>query len=205
MAKFTLGDLLFERLNYLTATELGSSWNFAEHAHLGAKPGLEFTGPGLDTRTLELAFHRSFCQPEASVAKLREAADAAKAQVLLDAKGAVLGHFVVTEWTESTRAVDPEGNAILIQLRLTLKEYVEPQPLEAQRRRQAEAATSTTRPGQPAMGGSVARPAAARPAAAPARHPAAPVRRVVTRPAGFTLAPTTNADGFSVNRIVRRP
>lgn len=118
-----LGDLLFRVLVGWEDFEASRSVSYPEHAVIEGKPKLQYTGDGLETLTLSLRVHISYCDPDFSISHLRKRMDAHKAMPLILANGYYRGRYVITDLVEILRHTDHLGNTLLADLRLTLKEW----------------------------------------------------------------------------------
>ncbi|HFV8933106.1 TPA: phage tail protein, partial [Escherichia coli] len=56
-----LGDIEFELITYWDGFEATSGVDYAEHARIGSKPGLQFVGDRLDEIQISLVFHQHYC------------------------------------------------------------------------------------------------------------------------------------------------
>lgn len=175
-----LGHIRFERSTYFTGMETTKGYGFAEHARVASKPTLQGVGDPLDALTLDMRLHASWCDPAAVAEQVVSAAERKEAMALTMGDGTYRGRFVVTEIVATNHHHTPDGAVLWMDLRLSLKEWVDDEPLAtAKRQRIAQ---------------SPARKSASNPTVAKAQK---------GTPA-FTLAQTTSKDGFSVNKIVRK-
>lgn len=161
-----LGSLAFELTGPLTDLTGRRKYSFAEHPVIEGKPRLQFTGEGLEERTLELTFSDAYCDPPTSTAELRAVADRHEAVPLFFASGTVLGRYVIEEIEETYRETDAWGAVTRASCRVQLREWVEGSVVEisTQRRRQATAATRS-RAGTAAKNSQPNRPASTNPRA----------------------------------------
>ena len=60
-----LGDIEFELITYWDGFEATFGVDYAEHARIGGKPGLQFVGDRLDEIQITLVFHQHYCVPPA--------------------------------------------------------------------------------------------------------------------------------------------
>lgn len=141
-----LGHIAFERREYVEGLEGTHKFDFAEQAHVEGKPGLQAMGDGLDSYSLDMAFHHLWCDPAASIAKLLEVATRKEAQSLVFGDGSYLGRFVVTELVRTWRHTSPDGALLYAVVRIQLKEYVDPAPLVTSRKRAVAAAPAVKAP-----------------------------------------------------------
>ena len=175
-----LGYIRFERTTYFQGHETTWGFGFAEHGRVQGKPKLQDVGDELTTKVLDMGFHRDWCDPNATMAKLVEVAARKQAMALSFGDGTYHGKFVVTQIVETWENNAPDGSIISAVMRVQLKEWVDDEPLvTAKRKKQAEAPAVKKPSGKP-------------PASAKKGTPA------------FTVQTTTNKDGFSVDKIVRK-
>lgn len=153
-----LGDVQFELITYFDGLEAQFGVDYAEHALIGRKPRLQWVGDKLDEFRLDLVFHIRFCDPEVELLKLRQALQSRQARQFVLGNGEYKGWFVMTELVATSRHTDKAGGLIALEAKVTLREYVEPQALEARKaqakkaakaRRDAAPKKSATKPPEP--------------------------------------------------------
>ena len=112
----------------LTYTGLNKSAGarFTEHALIGRKPLLEFTGPSLAEVTYNIRLDASHgITPEDEIEKLTIVRDNGIAQALFFGDK-YQGNFVITNLSESRRVTNPRiGTLTLADIALTVKEYTD--------------------------------------------------------------------------------
>lgn len=143
-----LGDVQFELITYFEGMEAQFGMDYAEHALIGGKPRLQCVGEKLDEFRLQLTFHAAYCNPEAELLKLRQAMLSRQARQFVLGNGAYKGWFVIVELSATSRQTDRSGRLIAVEASLTLREYVEPRPLEV-RKAQAKQAAKARRDAAP--------------------------------------------------------
>ncbi len=126
-----LGDVAFDLPTYLDGYGGKRTYEYAEHKVIEGKPKLQWTGDGLEELTLDVVLHASYCNPEDQLNTLRDAAASHKAQPLVLGSGVYRGRYVITDIAETTRHTDPQGRAIHLETKVTLKEYVGDESLQA--------------------------------------------------------------------------
>lgn len=174
-----LGYIRFVRPHYVVGIEGTIGFGFAEHPHVEGKPSLQAVGDPLDGRVLDMRFDRSWCDPQAVFDKLMEEAAKKEAMALTFGDGTYEGLFVVTEVTKTFRKTGPDGTLLRLDARLTLKEYVEQDPIATAKRKKVAAAPARKRSG-------------VKPANAKKGTPT------------YTVVKSTNKDGYTVEKIVRK-
>lgn len=190
-----LGYLAFERREYVEGLEATHKFDFVEQPHVEGKPGLQAVGDGLDTYQLDMVFHHLWCDPAASIDKLREVAARKQAQALTFGDGTYLGKFVVTEVTQTWRHTRPDGALLYAVLRVQLKEFVDPEPLVTSRKRAVTDAPAVKIPAKPTASTSGT---ASKPTTAPK-----PVAKPKTGTPPFTLPYTSLPHEVPAADIVR--
>lgn len=133
-----LGNILLER--EVHAGERRQAFEFEELRVIEGPPRLQWMGSGLQEHVLELLLHRRLGDPSGRLAQLQAAAEAHEALPLVLGSGRVLGDFVITELTETSRHTDDDGTPEVVELRLSLKQLVPADPLLVVQLRQKAAA-----------------------------------------------------------------
>lgn len=118
-----LGEIEFEVVAYWDAFETTLGVDYASHARIEGKPGVQFIGDKLEKITLQFNFHSQFCQPSTEFNRLRTAMTAHQAMALVFGNGDYRGWFVITDLSASHQHTDPCGNVIAQSGSLTLQEY----------------------------------------------------------------------------------
>jgi phage protein U len=176
-----LGNIRFVRPNYFMGVEGTKGFGFAEHPHVQGKPSLQAVGDPLDTKTLDMRFERSWCDPRAVYEKFVAEAAKKQAMALTWGDGTYEGKFVVRELAETVRKTGTDGTLHFLDVRVTLTEYVDEEPIASAKREQIANA----------------------PARKPTGKPTKPAGAKKGKP-GFTVAKATNKDGVSFSKIVRQ-
>ncbi|EAZ9183235.1 chemotaxis protein [Salmonella enterica subsp. salamae] len=118
-----LGEIEFDVVAYWDGFDNTMGVDYASHARIEGKPGVQFIGDKLDKITLQFSFHSQFCQPATALNRLREAMTAHQAMALVFGNGDYRGWFVITDLTTSHQHTDPYGNVIALSGSLSLQEY----------------------------------------------------------------------------------
>lgn len=135
-----LGNIKFQRPHYVTGHEYTKSFGFSERTRLEGKSRLQSTGDALDVRTLDMVFHWLWCDPRASLGLLESEAAKKQAMALTFGEGTFEGRFVVTEIVGTHQHAGPDGQVRWITARVSLKEWVDDDPIvTAQRQKIAQA------------------------------------------------------------------
>ncbi|MFT8211446.1 MAG: phage tail protein [Symbiopectobacterium sp.] len=117
-----LGDIEFELITYWDGFEATFGVDYAEHARIEGKPGLQFVGDKLDEIQISLVFHQHYCVPDVELARLRTAMKAH--QALVFGNGDYRGWFVITDVTATSEQTDSTGNVLAVNATASLREYI---------------------------------------------------------------------------------
>lgn len=118
-----LGTLQFKLITYFNGIEETQKSTYAEHQVIESKPKLQYIGDELDTMTIRLNFHSSFCNPETELKKLKTLAKTHEEQAFILGNGKYIGRFVIEEITSNTIQTDSFGNTFAVEAEIRLKEY----------------------------------------------------------------------------------
>lgn len=118
-----LGEIEFKVVAFWDGFKSTMGVDYATHARIEGKPGVQFIGDKLDMLALEFSLHSQFCQPTTELNRLREAMLAHKAMALVFGNGDYRGWFVITELTATHQHTDPWGNVIAQNGTMSLQEY----------------------------------------------------------------------------------
>ncbi|MFZ5474552.1 MAG: phage tail protein, partial [Pseudomonadota bacterium] len=119
-----LGDVQFDLIAYFDGFESQFGADYAEHPLIEGKPRLQFVGDKLDEIRIQLAFHLHYCDPEAELAKLKDALAAHQAMALVLGNGDYKGWFVLTDVQATSKHTDKAGTLIALEASITLREFV---------------------------------------------------------------------------------
>lgn len=119
-----LGDVQFDIITYFDGFESQFGADYAEHPLIEGKPRLQFVGDKLDEIRIQLAFHLHYCDPEAELAKLKDALAAHQAMALVLGNGDYKGWFVLTDVQATSKHTDKAGTLIALEASITLREFV---------------------------------------------------------------------------------
>lgn len=142
-----LGEVQFELITYFDGLEGKFGADYAEHARIEGKPRLQWIGDKLDEWSLNLKFHQAYCDPEAELAKLRDAMDTHIPLPFVLATGDYKGKFVVTDITATSEQTDTRGVLVAVGAALTLREFIDPPDAEV--KPDAPAVVTNGKPLQP--------------------------------------------------------
>jgi phage protein U len=143
----TLGNLQFEPLP-LTELSEKHAWQFAEHQVIEGKPLLQYIGSNLDETRIKLRFHFSFCSPSDSWNDLKVAADKREAMPLVMANGDYYGMRVIIDIARTMQQTADNGNLLVLELELTLKEWAEPNKLLVKKQQAKKKAKAVKKQGK---------------------------------------------------------
>lgn len=129
MAIGSFGDVVFtasaNEIRTFDDLQQSGTARYAEHAVLGAKPLLEFIGPGLEEISFKVKLDSSCgVDPDAEFKSLQEIRDSGEVCTLIfgDTK---IGKFVLESISVSEGPRGKDGRATWIEAGLTIKEYIE--------------------------------------------------------------------------------
>lgn len=138
-----LGNVQFEVLP-VTSLEEKYSYNYAVHPVIEGKPLLQFIGDNLDECTLGIRLHFSFCDPATAFAALKAEADSHRALPFRFNDGSYLGRFVVCEISKTLMQTADSGRPLCIEAQVSLKEWVDSNPLGSAQAAQQQSAPGLT-------------------------------------------------------------
>lgn len=127
----SLGNVVFEvsaeQVRTFDELERSSSPRLATHNRQGAKPVIEFLGPGLEDIPFKMslsAYHG--LNPTEEAEKLRTMRDEGQAVLLiLGGKPQGEGYWLISSMSEKYKYVDNRGRPGVIDCSLSLKEYIQ--------------------------------------------------------------------------------
>ncbi|NJD38453.1 MAG: phage tail protein [Geobacter sp.] len=128
-----LGDIGLAKLTSPTAMDLKRSYSYPEHQVAEGQPLLQWTGTGLDEFSVSLLIHASFAPPQKAWDSLIRLADKHAAVPVCQGNGLFLGWFVIPELSRTSSVCADDGTLISIEIKLTLKQYADPKPLETKK------------------------------------------------------------------------
>jgi phage protein U len=143
-----LGDIGFAKLVSPTGFDTKLAISYAEHSVIEGKPLLQYTGDGLLETSLAFLFHADFCKPQQVWNDLVTLATRHKAFQLSQGNGLLLGRFVIADLTRTTTYAAADGTLYAFECKLSLKEYVDPQPLETKKKEKKKVAPAQKKPGK---------------------------------------------------------
>jgi phage protein U len=124
MTFFVLGQIIFTTLQSPSELEKTGEFKFAEHPVAFAPPRLQAMARELQTINFTIILHAALGSPEARLNQLEAAMLAANAMPLVLGNGNLVGNFVIIRMTETSRKYTATGSIVLIEVRISLKEYV---------------------------------------------------------------------------------
>ena len=125
-----LGDIEFELLKTPDGFDRDLSYKYSEHETIESKSKLQFTGEDLQRLNLNLYFNSQFCNPEEELETLQESASEYEALPLIFGNGKYLGRYVIESISESRTETDAEGTVLSLNVRVSLKEWIEDDPIK---------------------------------------------------------------------------
>jgi len=130
-----------------TAMDSSLAWNYAEHAVIEGKPLLQYTGSGLDATNIQVRFHVDYCKPGEELKRLKAEAEKHQALPLLFANGTYKGRYVIEKIDVTTETTADDGSLISADVKISLKEFADPSPLETKKKQKPKPAVK--KPGKP--------------------------------------------------------
>lgn len=143
-----LGSIQFQ-LIMPTGMDSSQTYNYAEHQVIEGKPRLQYIGDGLDLFNIQIRFHFSFCAPGAELKRLRDEAGKHLAMPLVFANGTYKGRYVIEKIDVTAEQTADDGSLMSADIKLTLKEWVDVDPLETKTKKQKAQAPARKKPGRP--------------------------------------------------------
>ena len=86
---FEIGTLPYQQLSQSWA------WRHAKSERFGARPAMQFIGPGDETLRLTGALYAGYIGSYSSIERIRDMADAGESYALLTGRHEVLGQFII--------------------------------------------------------------------------------------------------------------
>ncbi|MET0264715.1 MAG: phage tail protein [Duganella sp.] len=117
-----LGKVEFDLITYFDGLEAQFGADYAEHALIGRKPRLQHVGDKLDEINIDLVFHVNYCNPDAELARLRDAMASHEAMALVLGNGDFKGRFVITSLSATGRHTDTTGTMLALEAKMALRE-----------------------------------------------------------------------------------
>lgn len=102
---FEIGTLPYQQM------EQAWKWRHARSERFGARPALQFAGPGEETMKLTGKLYPGVAGRYSSLARLREMADTGESYTLLTGRNEVLGQYVITSIGLTSEIFTVEGVA----------------------------------------------------------------------------------------------
>ncbi len=119
-----LGDIRFDLITYFDGLNASKKIDYAEHATIEGKPKLQYIGEALETINIKLNFHASFCEPDAEVKRLKDAASKYEPLSFIFGNGVYKGNYVIEEINDNVQQTFNEGTLIAIDVEVKLKEWI---------------------------------------------------------------------------------
>lgn len=117
-----LGDIVFEGLKGLTGYRGKFTQTIAQHALIDGKPKLQKTGDALDELTLDMTFHRKFCNPESEISKLKGHVIDGSILPLITGTGELIGSFTIASMDVGVTHTGPTGLIVMSSVTVNLLE-----------------------------------------------------------------------------------
>lgn len=124
-----LGNIVFEGLKGFTDFNNEGTTKFAEHALIFGKPTLQRVGSELSSIEVSIRLHASFCVPSDELSALYDSRENGEIMPLVWGNSVYGGDYVIEKMKTNLIQTDGEGNVFEAECSLTLKEFIEPDPL----------------------------------------------------------------------------
>lgn len=129
-----LGEIEFELIDAPLSFRFTEAAEFAEHAKIGRKPGLQYTGEALHQLDLRFRFHCGWCNPDKQLRELQKARRKHEPLKLVLGNGHFNTSYVIEEIRTDLERTDLEGKTIEIDVDVRLKETTtKPKPKKLKR------------------------------------------------------------------------
>lgn len=138
-----LGTTQFNALKTFNGFDQSGAATYAEHQYIDGKPGLQFTGPGLNELSISFRLHASYCNPANELQTLKKARDSAEVLPLLWGNGVREGNFIISQISETTEDADQTGNVFSYIVNCSLKEFVIKNKLQSEQEKNRNSARAT--------------------------------------------------------------
>jgi phage protein U len=132
------GDITFSGALGFNAFSRERSVRLAEHQLLAGKSALQNMGLELTTISFEMFVHTDFGNPSELAETLATYMEDGAAFPLINGRGEIFGTYVVSTVGESFNQLATDGGIVSATISTTLREYVDPNPVETKAREQAK-------------------------------------------------------------------
>lgn len=102
-----------------------TSWRISEHNRVGARPSLQYLGPGDDNITLEGQLAREITGHSITLELLRIQAGMGRAWPLIDGRGYFFGLWMIESISEDRRLFFSNGECRALEFSVSLRRYGE--------------------------------------------------------------------------------
>lgn len=126
---YQLGTVTFEGLRGFDALQKTREAVYAEIPLMLGKPRLQRTGTALQQVSVTIQLHAAFTDPAADIATLDEFREAGQILPLFNGNGEILGDFVILSIDETVTQTAPSGRTLSAEVKLSLKEFYDPNKL----------------------------------------------------------------------------
>lgn len=125
MAKvlYALGDYRFQAGGGADEIERSSKWRWPSQDVIGARPVVQYTGPGEDTIELSGTIFPEYRGGFGQVDAMRAQAGRGEPMILVDGAGSYLGEYVIEQITETGKYLFADGKPRKIEFKLSLKRF----------------------------------------------------------------------------------
>lgn len=123
---WTLGSMTFQGVSGFTAFTSSREANYVQHALVQDRPRLQRVGTNLETISVAVRLHRSFCVPEQVIAQLETSMEERQAEPLTRGDGVYFGRFVVKSYEVNVIQTFSNGSYMMCEVGIELLESLNP-------------------------------------------------------------------------------
>ncbi|NTU68924.1 MAG: phage tail protein [Chlorobiaceae bacterium] len=147
MLYMLLGGIGYARLTSPSVHEIEKKADYAEHQVTEGKPLLQHMGPALDELSFSFLFHEDFIDPQYAWEQLVDMLDSRSAFPVSMGNGELLGMFVLVTLSKASTVMSENGTMKACECQVSLKEWVDPAPLETRKAEKKGEAGAVSKPG----------------------------------------------------------
>lgn len=148
MLHMLIGSAGYARLTSPVSHDIEKKADYAEHQVMDGKPVLQFIGLALDDLSLSFYFHEDFSSPQTAWTELVGMLESGTAFPVSMGDGRYLGMYVLDRLTQTASVMSEAGSLRAFECRVSLKEYVQLQPLETKEAEKKSTAGAVKKSGQ---------------------------------------------------------
>lgn len=115
--RYSLSTAAYQELTHTNA------WRWASVDRIGARPAMQFVGPGEESVTMNGCIYPAFRGGLGQINAMRAEADKGQPLLLVDGTGRVWGKFCITEIRETQKVLFSDGTPRAQEFDITLQAY----------------------------------------------------------------------------------